>query len=124
MTPVSATSTSGYPITGGVYDEINTDAMYDELDEEKIGYTMPQVENPETLPSVGYQALGGAAEVSKDENANQSTSEPEHVDVSVIDDDKNADHEYLQVLDDDEATDHDYLVILDDDDDDENPARE
>ena len=117
MTPVAATSTSGYPITGGVYDEINTDEMYDELKEEKIGYTMPQVENSETLPSVGYQALGGPAEVSKDENANQSTSEPEHVDVSVTDDDNNADHEYLQVLDDDEATDHDYLVVLNDESD-------
>jgi len=98
MTPVSATSTSGYPITGGVYDEINTDEMYDELNEDKIGYTMPNVDNSKPLPRVSYQPLGGAAEVSKDENANQSTSEPEHVDVSVIDEDKNADPEYLQVL--------------------------
>ena len=119
MMPISAAVSSGYPVTSGVYDEINTEEVYDEIDEENIGYTIPNVENSEPLPNVRYQPLRGAAEVSKDENANQSTSEPEHVDMSVIGDDKNADHEYLQVLD-DEATDHDYLVVLDDD---ENPAQ-
>ena len=100
----------GNAIASNPYDEINLDMeeVYDEINEQKVGYSLPKVENSEQLPDISYQPLRSSDELTNEkENANQSTSEPDHVDLPVIDDDKNAEHTYLVLLDDDKAAGYD-----------------
>jgi len=87
--PVSANTTSDYP-TNSIYDEINMqEEVYDDINEEKIGYSSLDIPVPisEQPSNDNYQTLTSAAGVPKEkEDANQSTSETDHKYLWLIDD--------------------------------------